>query len=134
MPQVRIRNVSKEYKLVAGVFSPDLLRVEQNIGKRQTDMLMDAYATQQRTAQQTNFPLKSKSQLGHRYGKTQQSPFKKRLSDQNSVKMSVSGTLKTQSRADYAEEAAPAKPALSKTTSTIEEKLDVTFSRELSTD
>ena len=34
MPQVRIRNVSKEYKLVAGVFSPDLLKVEEKLGKR----------------------------------------------------------------------------------------------------
>ena len=29
MPQVRIRNVSKEYKLVAGVFSPELLQLEE---------------------------------------------------------------------------------------------------------
>ena len=29
MPQVRIRNVSREYKLVAGVFSPELLKVEE---------------------------------------------------------------------------------------------------------
>ena len=33
MPQVRIRNVSKEYKLVAAVFSPELLRLEENWGK-----------------------------------------------------------------------------------------------------
>lgn len=34
MPQVRIRNVSKEYKLVAGVFSPDLLKLEEHWGKK----------------------------------------------------------------------------------------------------
>ena len=33
MPQVRIRNVSKEYKLVAGVFSPDLLQLEETKGR-----------------------------------------------------------------------------------------------------
>ena len=33
MPTVRIRNVSKEYKLAAGVFSPRLLKVEENRGK-----------------------------------------------------------------------------------------------------
>ena len=34
MPQVRIRNVSKEYKLVAGVFSPELLKLEEYWGKK----------------------------------------------------------------------------------------------------
>ena len=33
MPQVRIRNVSKEYKLAAGVFSPELLKLEEHRGK-----------------------------------------------------------------------------------------------------
>lgn len=33
MPQVRIRNISKEYKLVAAVFSPELLKLEENWGK-----------------------------------------------------------------------------------------------------
>lgn len=40
MPQVRIRNVSNEYKLVAGVFSPELLHLEERWGK--TDPV-DAY-------------------------------------------------------------------------------------------
>ena len=34
MPQVKVRNVSKEYKLVAGVFSPDLLKLEEHLGKK----------------------------------------------------------------------------------------------------
>ena len=59
MPQVRIRNVSKEYKLVAGVFSPDLLKIEEHWGKPKDPML--AYATAQ-----ANVPLKSKSQLSNR--------------------------------------------------------------------
>ena len=41
MPQVRIRNVSREYKLLAGVFSPDLLKVEE--GKQEEPAL--AYET-----------------------------------------------------------------------------------------
>lgn len=40
MPQVRVRNVSKEYKLVAGVFSPELLKVEEKkLNKGDDDML-----------------------------------------------------------------------------------------------
>ena len=42
MPQVRIRNVSKEYKLVAGVFSPELLKLEEYWGKKDP---MQEYAT-----------------------------------------------------------------------------------------
>ena len=44
MPQVRIRNVSKEYKLVAGVFSPELLKREENWGKKNP---MEEYASAQ---------------------------------------------------------------------------------------
>jgi len=36
MPQVRIRNVSKEYKLVASVFSPELLKLEESWGKSES--------------------------------------------------------------------------------------------------
>ena len=57
---MRIRNVSKEYKLVAGVFSPDLLKIEEHWGKPKDPML--AYATAQ-----ANVPLKSKSMLSNRY-------------------------------------------------------------------
>ena len=40
MPQVRIRNVSNEYKLVAGVFSPELLRIEERRGKQEVAMTL----------------------------------------------------------------------------------------------
>lgn len=46
MPQVRIRNVSNEYKLVAGVFSPELLHLEERWGKPDP---IDAYQTEQST-------------------------------------------------------------------------------------
>lgn len=36
MPQVRIRNISKEYKLAAGVFSPDLLHLEESKGREES--------------------------------------------------------------------------------------------------
>ena len=64
MPQVRIRNVSKEYKLVAGVFSPDLLKLEEHWGK--TDP-MQAYTS---TTTTNNVPLKPRSQLAGRYQST----------------------------------------------------------------
>ena len=59
--------MSKEYKLVAGVFSPDLLKLEEHWGK--TDP-MQAYASATMTSTNHNVPLKPKSQLSSRYQST----------------------------------------------------------------
>ena len=62
MPQVRIRNISKEYKLVAGVFSPDLLKVEE--GKREEpEIVQEETKTDRRAKKGHNRSKQSKSML-----------------------------------------------------------------------
>ena len=56
MPRVRIRNVSKEYKLVAGVFSPELLKLEESLGKPDP---IDGY-----NASQGDHPSRASTRLG----------------------------------------------------------------------
>lgn len=70
MPRVTIRNVSKEYKLVASVFSPELFKLEENWGKAEpiqnthTSYENDNYASSTLNPQ-TKKPLSKSSLSGN---------------------------------------------------------------------